>query len=91
MAMRLFTREEFFNELERYGLKPTKNQTGRSQIWIDDKGEPYTIPYNEESYPDYILDEILQRMGKLYCADPVIQKQDYLIQQPEKVVQLKKQ
>lgn len=77
MAMRIFTQKEFIGELKKHGLRPTENKSSRSQVWLDKNDEPITIPYGLERYPDYILDEVLSIMGKLYSNTSPVDEKSY--------------
>lgn len=75
MSMRIFSRAEFFKELERLGLTPTEETTETHQIWQARDGQFIPVPNNQDKIPDYILDALLAKVGQLYqCASPLISK-----------------
>lgn len=74
--MRIYSRAEFYSELERLGFEQTDDSTETHQIWKTNQGEFIPVPSNQENIPDFILDAILQKVGELYkCQDEAIQKE----------------
>ena len=66
MAMRILTREEFQFELRKRGLMPTKVKTDTGRLWRTDRGQIISVPEHAETYPDTVLDALLEQIGKLY-------------------------
>jgi hypothetical protein len=79
MAMRLFSREEWREELQsRWKLTPTNATTATTEIWLTPKGRPVSVPLleGEERIPDAILqlvEEQLTKLGEHPFAKPVAQ------------------
>jgi hypothetical protein len=65
MAMRLLTKQEFEQELERAGLVKTDLVTATSRLWRAPNGRHMTIP-DLCQYPDSILEDVLRQLGLLY-------------------------
>ena len=68
MAMRLFTREEFQNELRRAGLEPTESTTRTGRLWRTKDGQFISVPEHTNTYPDSVLESLLRQIGRLYRA-----------------------
>lgn len=65
MAMRLYTREEFEDELrEKWGLTLTDECLETARIWRTKSGNHVTVPLLPagEAYPDYFLNEIERQL-----------------------------
>lgn len=75
MAMRLYSRADFEDELIKHGLSKTDFKTAEFTLWMNDKGATFFLPTLGDSIPDYVLDRILEKLGKLYqFSEPNIQK-----------------
>ncbi len=75
MAMRNFSRTDFYAELERMGLKSTETKTTTHQIWKARDGQTIPVPHVADVVPDYVLDALLQKVGQLYqCANPAVSR-----------------
>ena len=68
MAMRLFSRDEFQNELRRAGLEPTDFTTRTGRLWKTKGGQFISVPEHAGTYPDSILEDLLRQVGRLYRA-----------------------
>ena len=66
MAMRLFSKEEFYSELKRAGLEPTDTLTKTSRLWKTKDGLFISVPETEDRYPDSILESVLRKVNQLY-------------------------
>ena len=72
MAMRLYTRDEFEEELKKHGLQKTEFVTDTGCIWktSDDKFIAVPNVYDDyEKIPDCVLDELLKCLGQLYDTE----------------------
>lgn len=68
MALRLFSKEEFEQELkESWNLSPTNEGGDTFTLWHTSKGHYITVPKLPESerYPDYVLDGIIKQLETL--------------------------
>ena len=63
MAMRLYTQDEFENELICRGCEKITDETdGTGNYWRTEHGEVFQVPHPEEpggKYPDWMLDHII--------------------------------
>ena len=66
MAMRIYSREEFFAELKKRGLMPTQVQTYTGRLWRTDSGQIISVPEHSDSYPESVLDMLLEQVDMLY-------------------------
>ncbi len=64
--MRIFSAEEFYEELKKRGLEPTEIRTKTGRLWKDGKGWYISVPDHGDSYPESVLDRLLEQVGKLY-------------------------
>ena len=64
--MRMIPAEEFFQELRKRGLEPTEIRTKTGRLWKDGRGWYVSVPEHADTYPDSVLDRILERIGQLY-------------------------
>jgi len=65
MAMRLFSREEWRDELtKKWKLTPTGQTTATTEIWLTAKGRPISVPLLEgdDTIPDSVLNLILEQL-----------------------------
>lgn len=61
--MRLYSEAEFLKELERYGFKRTGKKT-QNTIALDYFGQIVVISRRRDSYPDFIIDDLLAHYTK---------------------------
>ena len=66
MAMRLFSKEEFWSELKHAGLEPTEILTKTGRLWKTKDGLFISVPETEEQYPDSVLESVLRIVNQLY-------------------------
>lgn len=69
-AMRLYTKEQFEQEVRSLGLKPTEHfdkTLETCRMWVDAEGHFFSIPDLPpgEKYPDYILAELMVNIEKI--------------------------
>jgi hypothetical protein len=83
MAMRLYCREEWRNELqEKWRLTPTGVKTATTEIWVTGGGKPLSIPdLGEGPYPDSLLNLVEYNL-RLLNEHP-FEKPDGTLKQPE--------
>lgn len=74
MAMRLYSREEFYEELRKKSFQETAKKTKTHTVWLDPKGEPISVPHYSDKIPDHILDRLLETAEKLYQQECLEQK-----------------
>ena len=63
MAMRVYSQQEFDEELEKRGCSKTTYMTpdGLSVAWERQDGQHFLVPLFEDGrYPDFILDQIIE-------------------------------
>lgn len=73
--MRLYSKADFEAELGKHGLFETEFKTAEFTLWANDKGATFFLPNTAGNVPDYVLDRILDKLGKLYkFSEPNIQK-----------------
>lgn len=65
MALLVYNREDFRQELFRRNIKPTNLTTVTGRLWVTENGVYISVPESDE-YPDYVLDAVLAQIGKLY-------------------------
>ena len=68
MAMRLYTQEEFDDELENiWELTPTDQRTKTTRIWKTKSGHSLSVPQlpADERYPDYYIVAIVEQIKAL--------------------------
>lgn len=68
MAMRLYTRDEFEEELvQKWNLTPTEERTETTRFWMTPNGKHISVPIlpGGTRYPDYYIDEIERRLSAL--------------------------
>ncbi len=67
--MRLLTPEELAEELEKRGCRHVRNIAGGYAVWITRRGDAFSVPPPEEiadgteKYPDWMLDDLIERVG----------------------------
>lgn len=75
MAMRLYTREQFFTALRQNGFSPVEEgRTRTHQLWTYRDGKAFPVPVNQDRIPDHILDAFLSRVGEIYNPAPHMTK-----------------
>ena len=63
MAMRIYTREEFFEELRKRGCRRHgENIVRKHMVWQNHSGDVFLLEDSAE-YPDYILDRLIKHCG----------------------------
>jgi hypothetical protein len=63
--MRLYTAEEFEDELFRRGCTKTEETHDFGHIWQGPDGRYFLVPHPEEPhgrYPDWMLDDLIRRV-----------------------------
>ncbi len=66
MAMRQFTREQLFDELQRRGCSHFQNDPNLGSFWKAPDGRYFQVPLPDGpngTYPDYILDDLIKCHG----------------------------
>ena len=67
MAMRLLQEDELHTKLKAAGLKETNEALSTSRLWDAGDGQFVWVPRREDGqYPDWILEDILRKVGRLY-------------------------
>jgi hypothetical protein len=68
MSMRLYNQDEFFKELQRVGFKRTDQPAGEGhQLWLHEETDTFfSIPTHADQYPDWMIDEYLAGIKRLY-------------------------
>lgn len=81
MAMRLYTEEEFIEELVKRGLTPTDEyiSTGKARFFTEASGQGVLVPCGREAYPDYILDDLIAHLGDSWKGDPGMETKCYSV------------
>lgn len=75
MSMRLYSKADFEAELRKRKIEKTKFSTGTMTLWQDDNGFSIFIEHELDVYPDYLLDNVLSLLNKLYeCGGPTISR-----------------
>jgi tyrosyl-tRNA synthetase len=87
MAMRLYTKADFYEELRMRGFQETAKKTRTHTIWLDPKGEPISVPSHTDRVPDHILDRLLETAEKLYHQECLEQKK-YRIEHQESAAEI---
>jgi hypothetical protein len=68
--MRLYTKEDFEDELRQLGLIKTdheENTLESCRMWVDSEGHFFPVPEFPagKPYPDYILDRLISSLEKI--------------------------
>lgn len=66
MSVRVFTREQMYEELRAAGFNPTDIKTERNTVWTNAKGDAITVNHSHETYPYYYLNDLLEVVGISY-------------------------
>ncbi|MYF27549.1 MAG: hypothetical protein F4169_01540 [Gammaproteobacteria bacterium] len=66
MAMELMSRKRFEEQLKKAGLNPTEHESDLGQVWKTDDDKFVLVPKLVGKTPDWVLDDILDRVGRLY-------------------------
>ena len=66
MAMQLLDQQSFEKEIQKAGFTPTKKRSKLGRIWKAENGLKVIVPNIKESVPDFVLDEVLKEVGRLY-------------------------
>ena len=66
MPMRFFSQEQLHEELRKAGLRPTDLKTLTGRLWETDDGQFLSVPEHSDSYPGWVVDDLLDRVGRLY-------------------------
>jgi len=79
MAMRLYTEAEFIEELVKRGLTPTDEyiSTGKARVFTEANGHGVLVPCGRDSYPDWILDDLIAHLGDSWKGDSNIETKCY--------------
>lgn len=91
MAMRLFSKNDFYAELKRRGLEPTGFTAGNQELWAlkDDPARTVFVVTDQERIPDYVLDTILQKLNRLYHPEGPAMENSFLVHPTAEVIELK--
>lgn len=91
MAMRLFSKQDFHDELRKYGLEPTGFKTETQELWAlkEDPTKIVFVVADQEKVPDYVLDTILKKLHKLYHPEGDNLQNNYIIKPTADVIELK--
>jgi hypothetical protein len=65
MAMRRFSREEFWLELERRGCHRVSEADDLGSYWLGPDGRHFQVPAPDADgrYPDWMLDDLIRQHG----------------------------
>jgi hypothetical protein len=65
MAMRRFSREEFWLELERRGCHRVSDEDDLGSFWLGPDGRHFQVPAADADgrYPDWMLDDLIRQHG----------------------------
>lgn len=84
-AMRVFTKEAFYQKLREYGFYQTEQATPDHTLWHHKESDKFfSVPHHaEDGIPDFVLDEYLSAVDKLYEAQDGEDcgKKDYQVKQ----------
>ena len=62
MPMRLFSRDEFWLELERRGCHRVTEEDELGTFWLGPDGRHFQVPPGNQ-YPDFMLDDLILQHG----------------------------
>jgi hypothetical protein len=65
MAMRRFSRTDFWLELEKRGCKRVTEEDDFGSFWLGPNGRHFQVPKPDadDSYPDWMLDDLIRQHG----------------------------
>jgi hypothetical protein len=72
MAMRRFSREEFWRELERRGCHRVTEEDDLGSFWLAPDGRHFQgpPPDADDRYPDWMLDDLIRQHGLPQAVRP---------------------
>lgn len=62
----MMSRKRFEAQLKQAGLSPTEHESDLGQVWKTDDNKFVIVPKLTEKNPDWVLDEILDKVDRLY-------------------------
>ncbi|MCY4184616.1 MAG: hypothetical protein OXD45_04785 [Rhodobacteraceae bacterium] len=60
------SRKRFEEQLKQAGLSPTEYESDLGRVWKTDDGKFVLVPKLTSKTPDWVLDEVLNKVGRLY-------------------------
>lgn len=72
MSVRVFSKNEFYDELKKAGFNPTEEKTEFFTIWENADGEAISVNHRHDYYPYYYLDDLLSCVGINYNSSGTV-------------------